>query len=76
MNRHDTDVVSLAFGIIFAAVTGWWLLVRWAGAEASAAGWFLAAALIVFGAVGVVTTVRSARRRDTGDAGPEQTARR
>jgi hypothetical protein len=63
MKRHDTDVVSLVFGIIFAAVTGWWLLLRWMGTAAPRGGWFVAAALLVFGALGIITTLNSRRVR-------------
>lgn len=64
MNRHDTDVLSLAFGLVFAAVVGGWLLLRWVSVSAPGAGWIVAAALIVLGALGVLATVRSARQHD------------
>ena len=70
MNRHGTDGVSLAFGLIFAAFVAWWLLFRLVTVAAPGAGWVLAAALLVFGALGVVTTLTSWRNRKPDDANP------
>jgi hypothetical protein len=67
MNRHDTDVVSLVFGIVFAAVVGWWLLLRWVSLAAPGGGWFIAAALIVFGVAGIVANIRRWRHREAED---------
>ena len=61
MNRHDMDRVSLVFGLIFAAVFGWWLLQLVTAVPGP--GWFLAVALLVFGALGIATTIRSWRSR-------------
>jgi len=69
MNRHDTDAVSLAFGLVFAALVGWWLLLRWITITPPAPGWFVAVALLVFGALGiVVTAVGSWRHRNAIDS--------
>jgi len=57
MNRHDTDVVSLVFGIIFAAVVGWWLLLRTVSFTAPGAGWLIATALLALGAAGIVANI-------------------
>ena len=65
MKRHDIDLLSLTFGLVFTAVVGWWLLAKWASGAVPGAGWFIAAALIVFGTVGILTTVRSSRRHGT-----------
>jgi hypothetical protein len=67
MNRHDTDAVSLVFGVIFAAFVGWWLLLRWVTVDEPGPGWFLAGALLVLGALGILSTVRSARSRKPVD---------
>jgi TRAP-type C4-dicarboxylate transport system permease small subunit len=56
MNRHDTDAVSLAFGLVFAAFVGWWLLLRWTTITAPGPGWFVAVAMVVFGALGLIVT--------------------
>lgn len=63
MNRHDTDTVSLVFGLIFAGFVGWWLVLQLVTTAAPGPGWFLAVALLVFGALGVASTVRSWRSR-------------
>jgi hypothetical protein len=72
MNRHDTDTVSLVFGILFAAFVGWWLLVRWVSITAPGPGWFLAVSLVALGVAGIVANVGWWRRdridppRDSG----------
>jgi hypothetical protein len=67
MNRHDLDAVSLVFGLVFFVFVGWWLLMRWVAIEAPGFGWFAAAALLVFGALGVIATLTSGRRRGAAD---------
>jgi len=64
MNRHDTDVLSLTFGLVFAAVVGGWLLLRWVSVAALHAGWLLASVLIILGVLGILTTVCSSRHRE------------
>jgi putative Mn2+ efflux pump MntP len=61
MNRHGTDGVSLAFGLVFAAVVGWWLLVRLVSLQASVAGWFAAVVLLLLGLLGVLSTLKPRR---------------
>ena len=65
MKRHDTDVVSLAFGLIFATVVGWWLLMRWVAVASPSPGWFIAAILLALGALGIFTTILSWRHHET-----------
>jgi hypothetical protein len=72
MNRHDTDALSLAFGSGFLALVCWWLLSRWVNATAPGPGWFLAGALLLFGALGIVTTLRPQRGRKTVDPPRDQ----
>lgn len=72
MNRHDTDLVSLVSGIVFAAVLGWWLLLRWVSLSAPGAGWFLAAALLALGATGIVVNVGRWRHRPAEDTAPDR----
>lgn len=72
MNRHDTDVVSLVSGIVFAAVLGWWLLLRWVSLSAPGAGWLFATALLVLGAAGIVVNVGRWRQRRADDAAPDR----
>ncbi len=68
MNRHDTDTVSLVFGILFAAFVGWWLLLRWVSIAAPGAGWFFATLLVALGVAGLVANVGSWRRHRTDPA--------
>jgi hypothetical protein len=64
MNRHDTDAVSLAFGIIFVGVAAWWLLARVVDLWAPSAGWLAAGLLLLLGAIGLVRAVRLGKRAD------------
>jgi putative Mn2+ efflux pump MntP len=70
MNKHDTDRVSLAFGLVLAAIAGWWLLARLVSLQASLAGWVAAVVLLVLGALGVLSTLNPRRGRQAVD--PEQ----
>jgi hypothetical protein len=68
VRRHDTDVTSLVFGLIFIGVAGAWALVQsdlLSLPDLSVAG---PAVLIVAGVVGLVATITgSARRRRLDD---------
>jgi len=72
MKAHRTDVLSLVFGLLFLFTAGWWFSGRRFPLAVPQLGWFLAGALIVFGAVGLFTAFRSdAHRRDRDrDADP------
>ena len=61
MKRHDTDVISLAFGSAFLAVVAWWLLVRSIDIDLPSAGWFIAVGLIVGGVAGLAVALRPRR---------------
>jgi hypothetical protein len=61
MKRHSTDPVSLAFGLIFAGIAGWWLIGRYildVHVNIPNLGLIMAAALIVLGLLGVVGSLR------------------
>lgn len=62
MNRHGTDVVSLAFGTAFLAIILWWIVVQTVHVDLPSVGWFLAGALIVAGALGLALALRPGRR--------------
>ena len=68
MRRHDTDVTSLVFGLIFIGVAAAWALVQsdlLSLPDLSVAG---PAVLIVAGVVGLVATLStSARKRRVGE---------
>jgi hypothetical protein len=66
VKRHDIDVVSLVFGLLFAAFVGWWLLDRVAALDVSG-GWAIAAALLVAGGAGLASSLP---RRRVGNAQP------
>lgn len=69
MKAHRTDLVSFAFGLVFLALSAWWLLGQILGLALPAVGWFLASALILIGVFGLVGALRSGR-----SGRPEQTA--
>ncbi len=64
MRRHRTDPISLAFGLLFLGVAGWWGLTRFVHLGFQPAGWIIALVLIVVGGVGLVGALR--RRPDPG----------
>jgi len=73
MKRHNTDVVSLVFGVLFIAIAGWWLLRRYIDVNWNVPnlGWIAAGALILLGLLGVVASLRGGNRpaavTDSGD---------
>lgn len=75
MKRHDTDAVSLAFGIIFVGVTVWWLLDRVVDLWAPSVGWLVAGLLLVLGAIGLVRALRPTKRADQPTDAPTYTGR-
>ncbi len=65
MKAHRTDAVSLIFGIIFAALAGWWLLARTIHVGLPTVGWAAAVGLIVLGLAGLLAGLRGGPRRST-----------
>jgi hypothetical protein len=67
MKRHDVDLVSLVFGVVFCLAAGGYfashfLNVRW---DFPNGGWIVAGALILLGVLGIGASLRS--HRDTED---------
>lgn len=69
MKAHRTDTSSLVFGLLFLVVAFWWLLAQFTGFELSLGliGWLAAALLIVAGALGIATAIRSSRDRGSDE---------
>jgi hypothetical protein len=67
VKRHELDVVSLVFGLLFAAVASWWG-VNQLGNLNIPLGWPLATALLVAGLVGLIGALprRSREENPTG----------
>ena len=64
MRRHETDVTSLVFGLVFLGVAAVWALVQadlMSLPDASVVG---PAVLVVAGLVGIAVTLRRGRRGD------------
>lgn len=61
MKAHRTDLLSFAFGLVFLALSAWWLLAQILGLALPPVGWFLAGALILIGVFGLVGALRSGR---------------
>ncbi|GIJ10819.1 hypothetical protein ACFFMR_19320 [Micromonospora andamanensis] len=61
MRAHRTDLVSFAFGLLFLALSAWWLLAQVLGLVLPPVGWFLAGGLILVGGLGLVGALRSGR---------------
>ncbi|SCL40967.1 hypothetical protein GA0074692_6073 [Micromonospora pallida] len=68
MKAHRTDLLSLAFGLLFLAAAAWWLLSQLLDLMVPI-GWFLAGALVVVGALGLLGALR-ATRSSAPAAGP------
>lgn len=72
MRAHRTDFFSLISGVLFLAVVAWWATDRFFSLSLDVyvphAGWVAAGALILFGLVGVVASLRS--ERATPPTGP------
>ena len=62
MKRHNTDAVSLIFGVIFLLLAGWWVLGRAVNVALPTLGWAVALGLIVVGALGLVAALRGGPR--------------
>jgi len=67
MKRHDTDAVSLGFGLAFLGFAAWWQVIALIRLRPPGFGWFVAFGLILFGVLGLLGSVRAAHRHP--DAG-------
>jgi hypothetical protein len=72
MKAHRTDGLSLTFGLVFLVAVGWWFFGRTLNIGLPQFGWLVAAALIVFGALGLFGALRSdaGRRARANDHAP------
>ncbi|MFF5080151.1 hypothetical protein ACFY36_24115 [Actinoplanes sp. NPDC000266] len=61
MRPHRADGVSLSFGILFLIVVAWWAVSAVVTVHLPAVGWLVAGGLIVFGVIGLLGALRSAR---------------
>lgn len=62
MRRHDTDITSLVFGLIFIGIAALWALVEGDVLALPTLTVLGPTVLVVAGLVGLIATVRSARR--------------
>lgn len=61
MNRHALDTLSLIFGVAFLAAVTAWLANQWLTVELPSVGWLVACGLILFGGLGLISTVLQRR---------------
>jgi hypothetical protein len=61
MKRHATDVVALTIGCVYLAVVGVWALAKAVTIDLPRGGWFVAAALVLIGVVGLAAALRPNR---------------
>ena len=62
MRRHELDVVSLVFGLVFAMVALLWPLWRLDVLDETSLSWLPALALVVIGLLGVTLSILRSRR--------------
>ena len=74
MKPHRTDGVSLSFGLLFVLVALWWAVAEVVTLRLPAVGWLVAAALILFGAAGLLGAIRSGRRTEAEQPVPAEAA--
>lgn len=67
MKAHRTDGVSLGFAVVFLGIVGLWFCTQVLGIGAPKAGWFAAGALIAFGILGLIGTIRVGRKSTKDD---------
>ncbi len=63
MAKHDTDVTSLVFGVLFLGLAGVWALVQYDVLTLPAASVVAPMVLVVAGVAGLVLTLRRGARR-------------
>jgi hypothetical protein len=61
MKTHRTDGLSLTFGLIFLVITAWWVVEQAVDPSLPKLGWFVAGALILLGALGLIGAIRGNR---------------
>jgi hypothetical protein len=60
--KREIDVAAFVIGAVFAAAAALWLIDRTVDWNLPNAGWGLALALIAFGAVGLIKSVRKPKQ--------------
>lgn len=61
MKTHRTDGLSLTFGVVFLVIAAWWAVAATVDLTLPNAGWFVAAALIGLGVLGLIGALRAGR---------------
>lgn len=61
MKRHDTDLVSLVFALVFLLVAAMWPLWTVGVLDTESLRWVPASALVLIGLVGVALSIRRSR---------------
>jgi hypothetical protein len=70
MNVHRTDKLSLVFGLIFVSFVVAWLFGSQLDVDLPTAGWFIAGGLILFGALGLMGSLRPRNRSESVSTPP------
>ena len=63
MKKHEPDMVSLIWGVMFLVVVTCWVLAKVVGVDLPSAGWTFALLMVAIGAVGLVGAVRPKKLR-------------
>lgn len=70
MKWHTTDGVSLAFGLFFLGIAGFWLVMEVSRLDAATAAWAALCGLFTYALLGLAGITAAARRRRTEDRHP------
>ena len=71
MDRHDFDLISFLFGLVFAGLGGAWLITEEA-LSPDLRAWFWPLVLIMGGAIVLSSAMTSQRARRRGEPGPSE----
>jgi hypothetical protein len=63
MNRHETDVLSLVFGLAFLVVAATWVVAKVVDISWLSIGWFFAGGMVLIGLLGIFSAIRPSRSR-------------
>lgn len=61
MNRHETDVLSLVFGLAFLVVAATWVVAKVVDISWFSIGWLFAGGMVLIGLLGIFSAIGPSR---------------